>query len=70
MPVAGGIVLLAFLRGSMMALHFGGGMSKYDLENYTEQDGAENMIGGTLEFPDGAEVKKIPGMDERVAGLL
>ena len=54
----------------MMALHFGGGMSKYDPENYTEQGGAENVIGGTLEFPDGAEVKKIPGMDERVAGLL
>ena len=39
-------------------------MSDYNAKNYTEQGGEKTMIGGTLEFEDGAEVIGYPGGGE------
>ena len=39
-------------------------MSEYNPKNYTEQGGDKTVIGGTLEFLDGAEVRNYPGENE------
>ena len=36
-------------------------MSTYNAKNYTEQGGEKTVIGGTLEFGDGASVENFPG---------
>ena len=39
-------------------------MSEYNPKNYTEQGGDKTVIGGSLEFLEGAEVKNYPGENE------
>ena len=36
-------------------------MSEYNAKNYTEQGGEKTVIGGTLEFTEGARIAGFPG---------
>ena len=40
----------------------------YNAKNYTEQGGEKTVIGGTLEFADGAKVKNLPKAAKTQAG--
>ena len=43
-------------------------MSGYNAKNYTEQGGEKTVIGGVLEFAEGARMKGFPGAENQAAG--
>lgn len=41
----------------------------YNAKNYTEQGGEKTVIGGTLEFGDGAKIENLPVQVLKVSSL-